>query len=598
MKEVSRNFSDRINKLSKQTVNTLSLLYALLCWISLSTLGIRMPVIFRVILCAVVFVGGMHRGEIVNCFNAASCNKAIKSILLVLLYMYTTFAFCGIYVIDVDKEFKFHGNNLSYFIIAFIWCRIFARTVIWGIKNVIPTKRETNHYWRKFAVIFCIGIILSCIWLYAFNPAITSVDSQGLYQQALEVGMPDFTMNDWQPPMYVFLLSLLQKVWNNITFMVVLQLIFFWSVVADGILFLYKEGAPKWLLVVVYAYFTLGYSNQIQLVTFWKDIPFGITIMWLTLLLVKLIWHGDKYIVKWYYYVELFVCLFFTAFLRQNGILAVGVLIILLPVLFRNIRFVIVSVVMIATIIVVKGPIYKANNVIPQPSLKYFAMVNDISYSYYNGVQVDTETKALVERMIAAESYRSNITYSPYYSEFVHADLADYSVPRFLVLYLRNMKDHPREVLIALLKRTQIIWSVPKNDTEITNCLHYIGEQNTLDPPIYPKRVNIRLTELLTGMVLNLKSNMEAYIICWRPGIYNLFIIISIVTLILFGGKKKLGCLLPVIPIAFNVFALYISSAWTDYRYHWPSVIVCYLIVGYCMITNKACYGGRITEWN
>ncbi len=436
-------------------------------------------------------------------------------------------------------------------------------------------------------ILFILGIGISCIWLYAFNPAITSTDPQGLYTQAMEVGTPGFTMRDWQPPMYVFIIAGLQKIWDDITFMVILQMIFFWLVMVDAILYFYKMGAPKWILGLAYLYMAFGYSNQIQLVTFWKDISFGTALVWLTLLLVKVIKDPGPYTKKWYFYIELFTALFFVAFLRQNGILAVGALIILLPLFFRKRGYIIVSILMFMTLVIVKGPIYKANNIIPQPSLKYFAMTNDLLKLYFEGYDLDDETIRLCERVIDAEAYRENVTYSTYWNDYFHADLSDVTVPRFIRLYIRNLIKHPKAVIRAFLERTQIIWSVTKNDAEITSCIHYVEEMNTIEPESYPHRIDNLLTGILTNMVLSLKQNKTIYIFFWRPGIYNLFIILSTMILLIDLRKRGMAVLFPAIPIVLNVFALFVSSGWSDYRYHWPSVLVSWIIVSYALLINE-----------
>lgn len=581
-------FSAKVNIwMEKWPVFNFAFLYAVLCWISLSAMDIRMPVIVRLMVCTICFLGGQKRKEITS-YHKRHTTDILMKMVLFLVYLYTVVAFGGIYLLDPISEFKtFHGTKFDFFIITLLWCRAFSRTIIWVIGSYVPKKRSIEHYWKDFLILFILGISISCIWLYAFNPAITSTDSQGLYAQAMEVGTPGFTMRDWQPPMYVFIIAGLQKIWDDITFMVILQLIFFWLVMVDAILFFYKMGAPKWILWLAYLYMAIGYSNQIQLVTFWKDIPFGTALVWLTLLLVKVIRDPKFYGKRWYFYVELFISLFFVAFLRQNGILAVGALIILLPLFFRNKRYIAVSALMFITLIVVKGPIYKANNIIPQPSLKYFALTNDLLKLYFEEYDLDNETIELCERVVNAESYREGVTYSTYWNDYYHADLSDITISKFIGLYIRNLIRHPKAVMRAFLERTQIIWSITKNDAEITNCIHYVGEMNTIGPELYPRRINNLLTDILTNMVLSLKKDRSIYIFFWRPGIYNLFIILSTVVLLTNIRKRSIAVLFPVIPIVLNVFALFVSSGWSDYRYHWPSVLVSWIIVSYTLLSNE-----------
>ena len=581
-------FFDRVDHWQEdQPVLFFALLYAVLCWISLSAMDVRMPVIVRLMVCAICFLGGQKRKEVTNYHKRHTTDISMK-VILFLVYLHTVLAFGGIYLLDPISEFKtFHGTKFEFFIITLSWCRVFSRTIIWAIGTYAPKKRSIGQYWKVFLILFILGIGISCIWLYAFNPAITSTDSQGLYMQAMEVGTPGFTMRDWQPPMYVFIIAGLQKIWDDITFMVILQMIFFWLVMVDAILYFYKMGVPKWILWLAYLYMAFGYSDQIQLVTFWKDIPFGTALVWLTLLLAKVIVEPGSYAKKWYFYVGLSIALLFVAFLRQNGILAVGALIILLPLFFRNRGYIIVSAWMLMTLVIVKGPIYRANNIIPQPSLKYFAMTNDLLKLYFEGYDLDDETIGFCERVVDAEAYRENVTYSTYWNDYFHADLSDVTVSGFVRLYIRNLIKHPKAIIRAFLERTQIIWSITKNDAEITSCIHYVGEMNTIGPELYPHRISNFMTDILTNMVLFLKQNNTIYIFFWRPGIYNLFIILSTMVLLINLKKRNMVVLLPVIPIVLNVFALFVSSGWPDYRYHWPSVLVSWIIVSYVLLLNE-----------
>ncbi len=589
-KQYIKCIKDRTNESIKvlEQPRAISLLYAFVCWISLSTFEAQMPILIRLICCTICYTGGQKSNDI-KAFISTQFDTFFRKALLLFLEIYISFAFVGIFFLDTDHEFSFAGNKIFFAIFSLFWGRVFTHMIIYFFSIKRDTqKQEIKHYWKRFIELAAVGIAVSVIFLIAFNPAITSVDSQGLYVLAKELGKETFTMTDWQPPFYVFLIGILIKIWDSITFLVVLQVIYFFLVISDCILFLYKEGVPKRILILIYIAIVCGYNNQIMLVTFWKDIPFTTSMIWLTLLLMKLVLEKDKYINSFVFYIELFMSLFLTALLRQNGIYAVMLLLAILPVLFRKKRFIGLSAVTLISIIMIKGPVYDLNNIIPQPSLKYLAMGNDILYLYFDGEVLDEETQALVNQLLKGEERREGIIYSPYWGEYYHADLTDYSVPQFMNIYIRNFIKHPKDMITAFLKRTQIIWSVSKNYNEITSCIHYIGETNNVEPCPYPHRINNFLTDILTNIILLLNKPHTLYIIFWRPGLYNLLIFVIFILLLCkhIHLEARIKFLLPMIPIVLNIFVLCCSSAWPDYRYHWPSVLISMVLGTYYLRVN------------
>ncbi len=108
-------FFDQVDRWQDdQPVLVLALLYAVLCWISLSAMDVRMPVMVRLMVCAICFLGGQKRKEITSYHRRHATDISVKVILL-LAYLYTVLAFGGIYLLDPISEFNtFYGTSLSF----------------------------------------------------------------------------------------------------------------------------------------------------------------------------------------------------------------------------------------------------------------------------------------------------------------------------------------------------------------------------------------------------------------------------------------------------------------------------------------------------
>ena len=144
-------FFDRVDHWQEdQPVLFFALLYAVLCWISLSAMDVRMPVIVRLMVCAICFLGGQKRKEVTNYHKRHTTDISMK-VILFLVYLHTVLAFGGIYLLDPISEFKtFHGTKFEFFIITLSWCRVFSRTIIWAIGTYAPKKRSIGQYWKVF----------------------------------------------------------------------------------------------------------------------------------------------------------------------------------------------------------------------------------------------------------------------------------------------------------------------------------------------------------------------------------------------------------------------------------------------------------------
>lgn len=566
---------------------------SVLCWLCLSVISDRMPFLFRLGGCVICILRFVFFKKV----NALYYDKRIINwVIRIIVAVYSSYAFGGVYLLDATGEYHFFCGKIGFAVILFLCSWLIVDFVLYALLTMNNQEKTIKCYWRSFIIIFSGGLFISIIYLIAWNPAITSYDSQYIYELALKFGTNEFEMTDWQPPGYVFFIGLLLKICNNIIFLMILQMIFYWLVVSKCILFFYRKGAPNWLLILSYVYMVFAYSNQIQIVTFWKDVPYSTALLLLTVLIIQAEKEWDKVKKSWSYYLQLAFAYFIVCFFRQNGIIPVMVLIFVIPVLFRSRIITLLSIVSFICIIIIKGAVFTHYNVIPQPSFKYYAMANDMLNASLSIDELDEDTQELIERMKKADPDDNLLINNVFYNHYVHADLSDYSIGNFIFLYLKNFIEHPAEMTRAVLRRTEIIWSVTGCEAEVLSCVDYTGEENNYSPPLYAKRVENKLTKIFDEAHRVIRNiNSRIYVLFWRPGIYHVLILISMASVVI--GKKRVRYrLVAFIPIILNVLSLAISSGWPDYRYYWPGIQVCWVLLSYCFISNstfKNCKSGN-----
>ncbi len=60
--------------------------------------------------------------------------------------------------------------------------------------------------------------------------------------------------------------------------------------------------------------------------------------------------------------------------------------------------------------------------------------------------------------------------------------------------------------------------------------------------------------------------------------------------------KKAAFYILPFIPIALNVFSLFVASGWSDYRYYWPSMLTAAILIPYTLIVQAQWVNGDVSQ--
>lgn len=222
---------------------------------------------------------------------------------------------------------------------------------LWEPKTSAVNKERT-YAWLRFMLPMLLVWIFS---LLVFWPGVISSDSRELWRQAVT---GDF--NDWQSAFFTMVLYLLLKINYSLGFVLILQILFFALVVAFGLGRLEKRGVPKLVLWILSLLFALSPLNNMQVITLWKDIPFSVSILWLSILFFE-IYDSDG---DWIAHKKNIVLLLFVALLisllRQNGIPVTAASLLILSFAYKRQRkqFLGILAALLVLFVFIKGPIY------------------------------------------------------------------------------------------------------------------------------------------------------------------------------------------------------------------------------------------------
>ena len=569
----------KYSEIKRPTIFTIIVFFS--CFFSFHILQNQIGIVSRVIFYLLAYISAQNI-DVVIIKIKNTYSSVWERIILFIICMLATFCETGAYYLE-----PIYYNPIPvipYFVMSFVWMSVIVLYLICFGHNWIINLKITEN--KVFSVKANLAMILICISLcmlnnYAFNPAITSQDSQYSYNLAFHLG--EGPIADGHPVFYLLILSLCTFITSKIQFMIFVQAVFYALVFIYALNVLVQIGVSKKICVCIFFLVVLGFNSIIQITTLWKDIPFAVSLVWLTALLVKMCADQEKCSKKIGWYIQYSAASVLTSLIRHNGLLPVITTFVLAVVLLKNKKKIIIAtLVAVLTIIFIKGPVYSRYQVYDVPGLKYYAMANDIMYLYYQEGGDDVIMPVVND---FSNGDPDNFPYSPYYTNETKANLNNYSVIEFLKIYFHARGTHPKTMMKAFLSRNSVIWSIDKPVNEIEGCVNYLGEYHNEDcPEQYPRRATNILTVILTDIYTKLTDNQFVYSLYWKTSIYNLLMIVGIMMIIVRFRKKSAIMILPFIPIVVNVAILFIASGWPDYRYYWPSMLVASILLPYTVI--------------
>lgn len=541
-------------------------------------------------LCVLSFAGGFFVRKAVKWFIALGCTT-VKAIILVFVSLYFSFSLTATENLRGNARYNLFTHDLAINILTtMIWVMptLLSFLYLYSLINVVEDNNKPKNR-KKVLTIIGIAMLLEMILLLiALNPAITAKMSYNSVYYAKKLG--EIGILDWISPFYYILLHCLISIIDSVTFVVSLQ----YSAYILAMLFLTdffikKKIKLKWI-VLLHLYCVTNLSFQIYMVTVMPDSIYIVCFIWLFYLLLRIV---DEKAINIKQITAFTILLILIGLLRQNGIvIAACMSVVLMTMFLRKSKFIVLlPAVVIGVIFLVKGPVYDFINVERAPHQKFLAMTNDILNSYYAGQELSDDVSDLVNKVTYdnPDAYEYTQFKADYNSEgFYNMDgLKDYSIPKFMGLYLNNIFENPRSVLTALLCRTEQIWSVSNPRGSFTVIQYPYNERGDTEEKTtvagIPERKQNILTDAFNWVFDQLKSTSGIlYKFYWRGNFLYNILLCCVLTLFLTRVRGNWDVLILCLPIVFNIISLMAGGGWPDYRYHAPAIGLVPIIFIYC----------------
>ncbi|MCI9134802.1 MAG: hypothetical protein HFI31_11555 [Lachnospiraceae bacterium] len=514
-------------------------------------------------------------------------DKLWKKISLYFLYGYGSFSLAGQRILIYPLNKGITLGEIVVFIAAFIWFIPVINSMVY-LFGILRTKIfDVNlKEWKnlKFTLICSIFLLLPAGFnLYANNPGISSQDTMiCMVTNARHLN----GMYDWHPVFYCAILRIILKIWDS-TYAVILTQYFFWLyVMLEGLLYLKKRHMSNILLLFTAFLSGICAGNFLHLNTIWKDIPYTLSVLWCVILIAKLTFDFEIYRNKWYIYIELFVALIGTCLYRKNGIVTfIITMISLLVFLRKNKKIWITGGLILTTLTIVKGPIYKYLEIKETGQYgMYIGLGQDILGAYYSGGEISEETLQMITIMTGHDIVEYE--YTPTWAR------QDYNLyvtpPQFIKSYLDTFIHNPILMIRAIIAREDALWNIFPGEDAVLGGVNYTETMDEYDEwsKYYPERKFNSFQTVMSKFTTYTANNQWISAIEWRCGLHLLFALVAIITTIWDRGIKKY--LLIVAPMIGHTFSLLLSTGWSDFRYYWPiNLMSLFVILFMSSISNK-----------
>ena len=208
-----------------------------------------------------------------------------------------------------------------------------------------------------FVIIFC-GQLL--FW-FAYYPGGFNLDAYGQWDQVHGL----MALNNWHPVLTTGLYWIITRVCDSFAFCIFVQLLMFSLSVAYLIFILSYIGVSSKILILASVYIEgcpgIGMNN----VCLFKDVPFTIVLIWMTIIGIRLIETKGKWLCSILHGLLFAAVLIIIPLIRHNGIFYSFSLLCCALLVFRKEvkRLLVVAAVVIFSLLLVEGPVFKALSV-------------------------------------------------------------------------------------------------------------------------------------------------------------------------------------------------------------------------------------------
>lgn len=414
-----------------------------------------------------------------------------------------------------------------------------------------------------------IGLVWG-IYLLAFFPGMMSADSMAQWEQVLSGRFVDH-----HPAFHTFLLWLVTRIYLSPAVIAIAQIISLAFVAGLWFAFFERMGVRRWIIWLLALIFAFTPVNGTMVNTLWKDIPYSIAVLGITLIIAKIVFTRGAWLKSILAKILLGIIFVFVLLLRHDGvILGVGTLLLLIISYPGQWKAWLISCTLCAILYFgIRGPIYKwvgveKTSTLSEGSLSLYALA---AYAI-PGTQAELSISSID---LQTSDWNCNMWTNLSPDKLV-SDVNRSISPRELIGNLINRI--PRILLYDARCARSLGWVIWDPNGEVRNASHV---QVLVDPNPYMLQPDSKiplLREWISNWVVRTSQDPNLNWFLWRPALFLYISVFISGVLIIRNHSVRFGLLSVPIIIQALTFTLLVSPP--NFRYYYAVYLVALMSIG------------------
>lgn len=404
----------------------------------------------------------------------------------------------------------------------------------------IKIKIEKNEYDTKkiYIITFIILLLAWLPYLLGMFPGTLSMDSNGQLTSVIE----NKINSDHHPIAHTLVIKLAaiisNSIFNDVTGIVLtynlIQIITLAAIFSYLIVFLYKRGVNKKIIIAAIIYYAITPIFGYYSVVMWKDVLFAAFALWLTIECYKLVENNGILTLK--SSLKFIIASLLVVFFRNNAIYVYFLIVIASLIIFKKQykKLLIIFTLVIGTYYTIKGPVFSYFSIEKSSSSEYIAIpMQQIGRMVYKDIDLTKEERKQLNKIMDVEIMKE--AYNPRWSDGIKFNKNynrkefDKNKLTYLKLWLKLVIKHPTTAIETYAISTLGYWNPNTLDRAYENSI--VVNKHGLK--MKPK------SEQLTKFVLKMgERDLPLISITWSIGLLVWLVLISIYLTIKRKEKK------------------------------------------------------------
>jgi hypothetical protein len=457
---------------------------------------------------------------------------------------------------------------------------LYASTLPWAYPRRTTTRKGA---WLLYAL----PMLLSWgLCLLTLMPGLIGSDSIAHFRQAWYGGD-----NEWHAVLDTLLLAGLTTFTRSPAIVAAFQILCLALTVAWGLRFFDRTNTPRWVPWLISVMMALSLPVAFNVITIWKDIPYSIAVLALTLFLLFTIHSDGKWLDRKGNVIALGLVSVLIILLRQNGLLVPIASFIVLVILYRERWEAVLAsfAITLVSYLIFTGPVYQMLKVDTETYKVNAIIVHHLGAHINAGTPLTKEEADFLYKVMPASQWAQydctlhNILW--YQTDVIDRDYYNQNSLYGLRILARWFLAAPGVVIDHILCASSMVWSpVPKayfmeSAFRLPNGKWVVNN----DLGIVQKSFFPRLAAWLYTWHTNIdQGNLIVYILVWRPAL-RLYaaIILGIVLAIRRRERRYLYILTPLLVHSLTLFMVNVAQ---DLRYQFPAYLIAPFFLGFLFV--------------